>query len=181
MATARERAGALAPIVDEARREVERIDADLAALEAESHRAFAAGDIPAGEKARQAATERAESAPRLRDRLATLLSAEVAVAGELQAEELRSRRETLAAMEQQQLEESARQFAQVMPHVRAARKALLAALAAEREAMRADGQRQRAEVALGERQTVSPSRHYRLEGGFDHPVYQLLLHDRRLG
>ena len=181
MATAAERAPALGPVVAAARKEVAEIDGRIAAAEAEARAAYAAGNIAGGDAASERARDLAASAPRLREHLQTLEAAERAVLVERQAEEHRARRDMLAKTEQMELEEAERQFAMVWPHIRAARAALLAALAAEHRACRADLDRQHAEHALGERETVgSRSRHRRLEGSFDHRILLLLQQDKSL-
>jgi len=181
MTSPAERLTGLAPLVAEARQEATTLDQRIADAQAEAHAAFALGDIEAGEAAVKRAAGLAETGPAVRSRLETLLKAEQALQVEHQHAQIRARRDALAETEREQAEESARRFAQVMPLLRAARRELDAAIAAEDQACRADLERQRLEASLGERQRVNGrSLHRRIEGSFDNRLYQIILNDQSL-
>ena len=181
MTSPAERLTGLAPLLEEAHREATTLDQRIAAAQAEAREAFASGDVETGEAALKRAAGLADSGSAVRSRLETLQAAQRALGLEQQHAELRARRDALAQVEREQVEESARRFAQVMPLLRAARRELDAAFAAEWAACRADLDRQHVEVQLGERQQAgSRSIHRRLEGSFDHRLYMIIRDDQSL-
>jgi chromosome segregation ATPase len=152
VATAGERAGLLAPHVNEARAQVADLTARIAAAEQDAHAAFVAADAEAGQAASARAVALRGQLHVAQGHLDAMVRAEQVVSGEHQREQLEARLASLEAALADASESVARELATVRPAMGAAKRAIQSAQAAEQQANRIDAERRQVEVALGVRE-----------------------------